>query len=495
MLPFAVDKSSELPLYHQIKDHLIRQIEIGLLMPGARLPATRDLADQLGVARISVVAAYEDLKAQGYITTHVGRGSYVTQNPLEAGAPELGRAAIPGRSHQKHTALYSLMKTANRPGVINFGRGAPPETFLPVERLRIAIDSVLTQDGTAAIAYEMPEGYLPLRQQIAKKVLSQGITTDPGNILVTGGCQQALDLAVQALLNPGDVLLVGSPTYSGILNIAEIRRIEVIGVPVDEEGIQVELVESLIGQHLPRLIYVAPTYHNPTGTVMPIHRRRRLLALAERYQIPILEDGVYEELGYSHTCPPPLKALDNNGLVLYASSFSKVLMPGMRIGYLIVDQRLYRRLASVKHAADVCTPALNQRAVTYMLERGWLDEHLDHLKEEFRVRRDVMIQVLAYAFPDAQWFTPQGGIYVWIKLPEDGPSATDLYIHAVQMGVAFAPGLIFFPDGQGERCLRLNMVAYPPEVIEEGVRRLAGAWADLVSRYSELADQPTPLPL
>ncbi len=489
MLPITIDSDSQVPIYQQVKRHLVQQIEDGMLPPGDRLPATRDFAEQLGVARISVVAAYEELKAEGYISAHVGRGTFVAERPgdLLDAAP----GALIGTAWPQGTALRDLLALSARPGVINFSQGTPAESFLPVELIRSALDAVLARDGASAIGYEAAEGYPPLREAVARLVAGQGIDVTPDEVLVTGGCQQALDLAVQALLNPGDVLLTSNPTYAGMLDIAHARGVTPVGVPVDEDGMQTDLLESLIIEHRPRLLYIAPTYHNPTGAVMPLHRRRYLLDVAARSRLPVLEDGVYEELSYEGAPPPPLKALDEHGLVLYASSFSKVLMPGMRIGYLLVGGRLYQRLARVKGAADICTPGLNQRAIHLALEDGRIAEHLRRVQVTCRARRDAMLAAVSAHLPAARFAEPAGGLYLWLELPHDGPTATELYLQAVQMGAAFAPGPLFFTDGQGAYHLRLNMVAHPPEIIAEGLQRLGAAWQTLAADYQPLDTAPT----
>lgn len=490
MLAFTLDKDSAEPLYQQIRRQITRLIEMDMLAPGDRLLPTRDLAEQLGVARISVVAAYEELKAGGLITAAAGRGTFVADQDAPTGSASHGAPMI-GVARSQNAALRDLLRLAARPGVIDFSQGTPAESFLPVELIRQAINAVLARDGATAVAYESPEGYLPLREAIAGSLHIQGIGAGEAladHILITGGCQQALDLGVQALVNPGDVMLTANPTYAGMLDIAHARGVTVVGVPVDEHGMQVDSLDALIAEHRPRLLYAAPTYHNPTGTVMPLHRRRQLLDIAAHYHLPILEDGVYEALTYTGSPPPSLKALDESGTVLYASSFSKIFLPGMRIGYLLANDRLYDRLARVKRAADVCTPALNQRAMHAVLESGALWDHLASVQKQCRVRRLAMLDALRRHFPEAAWNEPSGGLYVWAAVPEDGPTAAELYLEAVRQGAGFAMGPLFFTDGRGERHLRLNIAAHDPARIDEGIRRLGSVWRELASGYRAPAE-------
>ncbi len=489
MNDIALYKDSVEPIYQQLARYFRLQIESGRMLPGDRLPPTRDLAHQLGVGRISVVNAYAQLQSDGLVAAHPGRGTFVTgqRGPSSGGAaswPEPGALNMSARE---------MTRLARQPGVIAFSGGIPPEEFLPVEALRYAINTVLDRDGAAAVTYEDAEGYPPLRACISEYVTSLGIQCHPDEILITGGAQQALDLAVQTLLSEGDILLTSNPTYLGLLDIAHVRRVIPIGVPMDQHGIRLDALEAAIQDRRPGLIYLSPTYHNPTGTVMPMHRRRQLLALAKRYNIPILEDAVYQELGYRETPPPPLKALDEDGLVLYASGFSKILLPGTRTGYLIAGGTVRDRLARFKQAADVCTPGLNQRAMHVYLASGALIGHLNRVRTELRIRCETAIAAARRYLPSgSQWTEPTGGLYMWIRLPDNGPTSAELYITAIQHGVAYALGTLFHTDGSGNRYIRLNYATYPPAKIEEGFKRLGAAWEAWQETYAP-AVQRTPI--
>ena len=480
MMTFSLDRNKQQPLYHQLKTHLIRQIENGILKPGDRLPASRDLAKELGVGRISVLTAYEELKDEDYLTAQVGRGTFV------AGIPPIrnGGFALAGAGSDRQGSLHQLLGQASRPDVINFAQGTLPKSFLPVEKIQEILNKVLERDGAAAITYEAPEGYWPLREEIALLAGDQGITVRPDEVLVTGGCQQALDLVIQSLLNPSDVILTGCPTYPGILTIAQTRGITPIGVDIDEDGMQTDQLESLIVEHRPRLIYTAPTYHNPTGSVMSIHRRRHLLEIAGRYHIPVLEDGVYESLHFSgNQPPPPLKALDQEDLVIYANSFSKTILPGIRIGYLLTGDRLYERISRVKQTADICSPSLNQRVVHWLIESGEMKRYIRKLRSECHPRREAMAAALINNLPEAKWKMPSGGLYLWVNLPKDGPSVLELYTHAVRAGVGFGIGPMFHVGNYGDYAMRLNMISYPPETIREGIKILAETYRLLKGDY------------
>lgn len=472
-MDIPLDKDSVEPIYQQLARYFRLKIESGRMVSGDRLPPTRDLARQLGVGRISVVNAYAQLQEDGLIAAHPGRGTYVTGTRPSGGGPGPGWPP-PGALN---ISMREMTRLARQPGVIAFSGGTPPEEFLPVEALRHALNTVLDRDGATAVAYEESEGYPPLRTSVSEYVTSLGIQCHPDDVLITGGAQQALDLVVQTVLGEGDTLITSNPTYLGILDIAMVRRVIPVGVPVDAKGMRIDALEDTIQDHQPGLIYLAPTYHNPTGTVMPIHRRRQLLALADRYGIPVLEDAVYHELGYRSEPPPPLKALDESGLVLHTSGFSKILLPGTRIGYLIADGVLRDRLVRVKQAADVCTPGLNQRAMQAYLASGALIGHLNRVRSELRVRCETACDAARrHLPPGSQWVEPTGGLYLWVRLPDDGPTAAELYVTAIQHGVAYALGTLFHTDGGGGRHLRLNFATQPPARIHEGFKRLGDAW-------------------
>lgn len=467
-----LDKRSAEPLYRQLARALRESIAEGALHVGDKLPPSRDLAAQLGVSRMCVVNAYTELLNEGILAASPGRGTFVADTFSAKREP----SALPS------VAANPSASALPPEHLIAFSGGAPAEEFLPVAAIQRSIEAVLERDGAAAVAYEETEGYPPLRAAVARHLASLGIHTTPENVLITGGCQQALDLAIQALLDEGDTLLTTNPTYLGILDIARIRHLRVVGVPVDEQGLRTELLESAIVAHRPRLIYIAPTHHNPTGSVMPLHRRRVLLRIAAAADVPILEDGVYHELSYGAEPPPPLKALDEYGVVIHANGFSKIVLPGVRIGYLIVEGALRQRILRVKQAADICTPSLNQRAMHYFLVSGALSGHLDRVRRACQQRRDAALKAAQRYLPKGtRWSAPSGGVYLWLMLPRNGVTAAQLYPVALRHGVSFAIGAEFF-TGEGEPeaayFIRLNFAQQAVPKIEEGMRRLGAAWAE-----------------
>ncbi|MBC8099680.1 MAG: PLP-dependent aminotransferase family protein [Armatimonadetes bacterium] len=494
-LTVPIDRDGEEPIYRQLIRYIKTQIDSGSLPAGTRLPASRDLAEQLAISRISVVNAYAELRAEGYLSAHAGRGTFVSKENGGAPTPmsEKSNGALPPApsSNIPDRSLREMMRLARRPGVISFGPGAPPTEFLPVQYLRDAINTVLDRDGARALAYEEPEGYAPLRTAVRDYVSALGIQCNASDVLITGGTQQALDLVIQALLSEGETLVTEDPTYIGMIDIAQTRRVQLQGIPMDEDGIRLDILENYIIDHAPRLIYVMPSFQNPTGTVMPLHRRRQLLNLAYDYHIPILEDGVYHEFRFEGEPVLPLRALDEHGMVIHASGFSKMLLPGIRIGSVIAPVTHYTRLVRVKQAADISTPGLNQRAIHLMLQRGVMAQQLERNNREFKRRRDLAVDAAKRYFPaGAHWRVPLGGLYLWVTLPRNGPTAAELYITAIQKGVGYAIGGVYFTRNPDNFTLRLNFGAHKPIEIEEGFRRIGQAWEQLYQEYAHIEKSP-----
>ena len=478
-------------LYLQIVEALRSSIDAGQLPPYTRLPSSRQLARQLSVNRITVVNAYAELEAEGLVKSHVGRGTFVAEVPTpipgEKGAPAWRPPLqkLPHHSLNPNQVVREMMRTDRHPGVISFALGSPAGDFIPVVEFRQALNEVLRRDGVEALQYGDSIGYFPLRQTIARYLIRQGVDVAADDILITDGCQQALDLVLRVLGRDGDTALVENPSYLGLLDIITSHHMTPIGVPTDGHGLQVEKLEPLILRYRPQLLYLVPNFQNPTGATMPLERRRQLLEIGHRYNLPILEDNIYHEL-YHHVPPPtPLIGLDYGpgSLVFHASSYSKMLIPGLRLGYLIAPSAMQERVIALKQALDISTASLNQRALDIYLHSGHFESHLDQVRRAYIDRRDVMLAAARRYFPDtARWQVPAGGLYLWVEMDSAGPRAADLYLKAIDYGVAFGIGSVFFAHNPSHHTMRLNYAARKPEEIEEGMRRLGKAWGELLAQ-------------
>jgi GntR family transcriptional regulator/MocR family aminotransferase len=487
-----IDRRSDIPIYKQIENFLREGILSGSLAPETRLPATRTLARDLGVNRITVGNAYAELVADGLIHSRVGDGTYVltpwqiqpVPKTVSGDAWPLWQQNLQERGRDsKMTWLLQLLENSRHTDHISFSGGVSDPQRFPVDEFRKVIQNVMRQDGIAALNYGSYKGYAPLRDTIAHILASQGIQTSSENILITAGSQQALALVTQFLLKPGDVILVESPTYSYALGLFADLGLKIVGIPIDENGMQVEKLETLLLHHHPKLIYTIPNFQNPSGTCLSGQRRRQLISLADRHNTPILEDDYVGDLRYDGRAQPALKALDPGGRVIYISTFSKMLMPGLRVGYLVAEGPVFDHLVNFKSYNDLATSNLIQRAMEAYITVGRYQTHLRRSCQAFRIRRNAMMSAIHRYMPaGTQVCTPQGGLFAWMRLP-DKLSSERLIKFAVEEGVSFTPGTFFYPDGtSGEDYIRLNFSIQSPEKIQEGLKRLRRALDRLVLR-------------
>jgi len=477
-----LNKKSDVPLYHQIESYLRQGILSGSLPADMRLPACRKLAKDLGVNRATVENAYAKLEADGLVFSRMGSGTYIlpvnpvpviTKNSQETKWP-LWQESVQDRNIiSKADVVDEMLMAAGHPYPISFASGISDSRQFPIEEFRKVLQTVMRRDQISALEYGERNGYAPLREGIAHILASQGLQTDPENILITAGSQQAIYLALQVLLRPGDVVLVEDPTYSVALDLFRALGFQLVGVPVDGQGMQVEKMEKILQQHHPKLIYTIPNFHNPTGTCLSSARRRELIMLADRYNIPILEDDFVGDLRYEGHTQPSLKALDPNGQVVYVSTFSKMLMPGLRVGFIVADGPVFESLLNFKRLSDLATSTLIQRALEAYVNVGRYQAYLRRSSQTFRRRRDTMVDAIhRYLLSDVSFDQPKGGLFIWLRLSK-AISAEELLPVACKEGVSFVPGNYFFVDGvSGKNWMRLNFASQSEEDIGEGIKRL-----------------------
>jgi GntR family transcriptional regulator/MocR family aminotransferase len=480
-----LDRKSKTALYKQVQDYLRTNILNGQLASGTRLPATRKLAADLGVSRITIQNAYANLESEGLLVNREGSGSYVADPvQMKTAVSDATAASWPLWQQGLQTTLDTpspTLKQPPHPDLISFTGVGDPNQF-PIKDFYKSMRTTFQQKGIEALAYgEFGAGYLPLRQTIAHILASQGMQTHPDNVLITTGSQQALSLACQVLLKPGDVVLVEQPTYNMALDLFRALDLEIVGMTVDKNGMQVEQLEPLLQQYHPKLIYTIPNFQNPSGMCLSKERRWQLLTLAERYNVPILEDDFVGDLRYNGRSLPAIKALDPEGRVIYVGTFSKMLMPGLRVGYLIADGPVFDKLVQIKQVSDLTTSPLIQHTLNEYVSVGRYQSHLRRSVRLYRKRRDAMLAAIKqHLHLDVQVISPQGGLFVWLRLP-DSLSAEALLTLAAQAGVAYAPGNWFFPEPmEGDQYLRLNFAVQKPEAIDIGMQRLSSAITQLI---------------
>ncbi len=381
------------------------------------------------------------------------------------------------RAHAMNpSAIREILKVTERPGILNFAGGLPsPETF-PVEAMRAACASVLAEGSVVAkrsLQYASSEGLPELRQWVASELGKQGATVSPDQVLITTGSQQGLDLIAKVLIDKGSRLLVESPTYLGALQAFTPMQPAVESIESDSGGVSPSaLREALQKGERPRFIYLLPNFQNPTGRTMDEARREAVIAVCREHGLPVVEDNPYGELWFDAPPPKPLLARWPEGVV-YLGSFSKILAPGLRLGYIVAPPALYPKLLQAKQAADLHTPGFNQRVVAEVIKDGFLDQHVPTIRARYHAQRDAMLAALARELgpTGAEWTQPVGGMFVWVRLPER-LNAQALLPKAVDAGMAFVPGAPFYAGEPDARALRLSFVTSTPEQIDKGMAAL-----------------------
>ena len=384
----------------------------------------------------------------------------------------------------KASAIRELLKVTEQPDIISFGGGFPAPDVFPVEEFKKACNYVLEHKGAEALQYGGTDGYVPLREMILRHSINLGINVNIGNILITSGSQQALDLLGKIFINRGDRILVESPTYLGALQAWNAYGAEYITVPVDEYGMITEKLEEAL-RIGPKFIYVLPNFQNPTGTTLSLERRKKLIQLADRYGVPIVEDDPYGQLRYEGEDLPAVELLDSQmrvqngtytGNVIYLSTFSKILSPGLRLAWVIAPDGVIGKLGLAKQGCDLHTSTFNQIVAHEVGQHGFIDRHIMVIKKVYHERRNVMLDSLEEHMPEGvKWTRPQGGLFLWLTLPEQFDT-TDMLPEVIQEKVAYVPGEFFHPDGSGKNTMRLNFSFCSPEQINEGIARLGKAF-------------------
>jgi 2-aminoadipate transaminase len=356
--------------------------------------------------------------------------------------------------------------------VVALSSGLPAAEFFPMAAFRRATETVLRRQGNSALQYQPIEGFGPLREAVAAYLGSRGTPVRGEDVLICSGAVTAVHIAARFLTTHGDVVLTENPTYCGCLSALEGLDVKLVGVPVDREGMRVDVAERLVRQLRPKAIYTIPTYNNPTGMSLSPERRRALLALAEAFAIPIIEEDYANEIGFLGPPPGTLKAMDTTGRVIYVKSFAKLVFPSIRVAALVAPPPMFRGLFSVKEGIDPYNSGLNQRVLHEMMIQSDYARHVEGLAGRYRPRYEAMCRALReLAGRDLTWSQPQGGVHVWVRLPE-GLNSQDLLAEAIQAGVAFTPGACFAPDRGSTDFLRLSFGNVTPEQIRVGVSRL-----------------------
>lgn len=387
------------------------------------------------------------------------------------------------------SAIRELLKLTEDPEVISFAGGLPAPDVFPVEEFNAACEQVLKEWGAQALQYGSTEGYRPLREMIARHTARYGISVSPEHVLITSGSQQALDLIGKVFINPGDRILVEEPTYLGALQAWNAYGAEYVTVPMDENGMITDALEGALRSGV-KFIYVLPNFQNPTGVTLSLERRQKLIEIADQYGVPIIEDDPYGQLRYEGNNLPSVVSMDNeyrqngsneySGNVIYLSTFSKTLAPGLRLAWVIAPVPVIRKLVQAKQGADLHTATFNQIVAFEVARGGFLDRHIWLIRRIYGERRNVMLDAMEELFPPGvKWTRPQGGLFLWGILPEEMDSA-EVFKVAVKRKVAFVPGTSFFAMGGGHNTMRLNFSYSNPDQIQIGIERLGNVLKEII---------------
>jgi 2-aminoadipate transaminase len=371
------------------------------------------------------------------------------------------------------STIREILKVTEQPEIISFAGGLPAAELFPVDDVLRATERVLSEDGAAALQYGPTEGFCKLRERFAADSRQRGIDCTAEDILITTGSQQSLNLIGEILLNPGDCVLTENPTYMAAIQTFQIHEARFAAVPTDADGLIPEALPELIDREKPRFLYTIPSFQNPTGVTLTAERRKTLYSIALRYGLMILEDDPYGALRYAGKSVNPIKSLDTEGLVVYLSTISKTIAPGLRVGWLVATEQIRRKLTIAKQAADLHTSSLDQRIVYRYLTDFDNETHVGRIRKSYGERHAIMDAALAENMPTGfSWTNPEGGMFLWVTCPE-GVNTNELMLAAMERKVLFVPGQDFFSNEPGQRYMRLNFSNASAEQIREGIRRLA----------------------
>ena len=454
---------SDIPLYRQLSDYIRSLIASSQLARGERLPATRELAGALGLNRTTVSAAYALLESEGLIRGHVGRGSFVL------GEPEPSPAGLPWEQllpPPDSAAPWS----PSAAGTISFASSRPAEDLFPVDAFRRSCDEVLAApDAASILQLGSPAGYAPLRHYLLDEARREGAARAGDDILITNGCQQALDLIQRVLVRPGDIAGVEDPVYPGLKNLFLKAGVQLAGVPVGPDGLDVEALERLAARSKPKVLITTPSFQTPTGATLPADARRAVLRIARTARSVLVENDIYGELRYTGEPIASLKQMDASGDVILLRSFSKLTFPGLRVGWVIGPKPLIARLVEAKQLADLHTDQLAQAALLRFVCSGRFEEHRAHVLRAGAERLKAVIAACEEHLPLGSVFTrPQGGMNLWVRLPEP-LDAAELLSRAHRRGVSYLPGRFFEVSRREPGGLRLCFAGLDPDRIRTGL--------------------------
>lgn len=493
MLLLKIDRASDIPAYRQICERIVALVDEGALRPGDRLPPTRALGTSIGLHRSTVVRAYNELRALGYLESR--GGSYSTVRRRQRPPTTLSGATTPEdnslidwtavtrpaiRSLHKLAAMETIRK-APAGDVIDLDRLSADPALAPGDDLRRCIKNVLVRAGGAALDYADAAGWRPLREVIAARMCTHGVAVSPDEILITAGAQQALDLVLRYLTSAGDRVVVEAPTYGMAHSLLKLHEVEPVEVPLLDDGMDLDRLKRVLqrGRRRPKLVFTMPNFQNPTGITTDQQHRERLMVLCEKHRVPLVEDGFEEEMKYFGQAVLPIKSMDSQGIVLYVGTFSKVVFPGQRIGWIAAPREAIVRLTDIKHASCIAGNTLAQAAAARFCTGGEFEAYLRRIHRVYRRRMQALLQGLERHMPaGVAWTRPSGGYTAWVTLKKLKIPESELLEGITRAGVKVGPGHRYFAARPAATHFRLSIACVDEKQIEIACRLLGRSIAN-----------------
>ena len=488
MILINLDKQSKKPLFEQIVEQLQKMIVLGDLQVGEKLPSTRKLAEALGVHRTTVYRAYEELWALGYLEATAGGYSQVRQRTQLAHKISADfKDVFEWNDHLSEAVklLGNLRETTTVKSneTIDFRALSPDSDLLPAEDFRKCMNQVLHHEGAEILQYGSSKGYQPLREYLARQMRQHGILVEKDEIILTNGMQNGIEMVLRLLTNHGDVVVTESPTYSSAISLMKYIGLEIVGVPMGEEGMDLKELEIQLRKQRPKLIYSMPTFHNPTGISSSQSHREKLLVLCDKYRVPLVEDGFEEEMKYFGKAVLPIKSMDRKQMVIYLGTFSKVLFPGVRIGWIAASRQLSQKLPLLKQVSSLSDSPVTQAAVHHFCEQGFYELHKKRIHRAYRKRMQVALAACREFLPSdfVQFTKLEGGYLIWLTLNRPISDEKEINDLLIKNGVALTPGCRFFPVLPQQTHFRISIAHRKEDEIREGIRRIGSAFENLKS--------------
>lgn len=484
-LLLTVDKESEIPLFKQIVDEIVALADAGTLKPGDRLPSSRGLADRIGVNRTTVYKAYQELWALGYTESTPGSYSVIRKRRKVVTDKEQPSPSFIDWSRSVSQGFESMWQAWTREAAVttaqlrktevNFVNLSPDTRIFPAEDFRKCMNHVLAFQGPELLQYGDPQGYLPLRESIADRMRQHGVRVNAEEILITVGAQNGIELTIRLLADRDSTGAFEAPTYARALSLFRVQGIKPLAVPMTAHGMDIDVLETGIRTSRPSFIYTMPNFQNPTGITTEQSHRERLLKVCETHGIPLVEDGFEEEMKYFGKAVLPIKSMDRHGAVIYLGTFSKILFPGIRIGWIAADKECIARLTQLQRITLLSGSGVDQAALDRFCRIGLYDLHVKRMHREYKKRMQTALNVMNRVMPRelAQWHEPSGGYTIWVTLKKPAALEKELMTFLYNKGIAVSPGLLHYYDEPPGLCFRLSIAHMDEEAVETGFTKLA----------------------